>query len=252
MLTLDSIRDIRVYQNKEGYRFSVDSLLLFSFVNLPRATTIADLGAGSGIIGILLARKYPGARVTLIELQGGLVRVARKNVELNDLADRVRVLQSDIRLMASAGPLHQEKFDLIVSNPPFRRPRTGLISLSDERALARHELALPLEELVRTASQLLKHHGRFCLVHLPERLFDVSGCMRRHTLEPKRVRFVHSTSSTEAKMVLIEAVKGGRPGAKVEAPLVVYNDDGSPTPEMRQIYGAKENDGDTWPEDENR
>jgi len=252
MLTLDSIRDIRLYQSKEGYRFSVDALLLFPFVNLPRAATIADLGAGSGIIGILLARKYPGSRVTLIELQESLVRIAGKNVELNDLADRVRVLQSDIRLLTSAEPLHQEKFDLIVSNPPFRRPRTGLISLSDERALARHELALPLEELVRTASHLLRHHGRFCLVYLPERLFDVSGCMRRYALEPKRVRFVHSTSSTAAKMVLIEAVKGGRPGVKVEAPLVVYTSDGAPTTEMRQIYGAKESDDDTWPEDENR
>jgi tRNA1Val (adenine37-N6)-methyltransferase len=252
MLTLDSIRDIKLYQSKEGYRFSVDALLLFSFVNLPRAVAIADLGAGSGIIGILLARKYPDARVTLIELQESLVRIARKNVELNDLTDRVRVLQSDIRFLTSATSPHQEKYDLIVSNPPFRRPRTGLISLSDERALARHELALPLEELVRTASQLLRHHGRFCLVYLPERLFDASGCMRHHALEPKRVRFVHSTPATEAKMVLIEAVKGGHSVAKVEAPLFVYNEDGSPTPEMRQIYATKESDDDTWPEDENR
>lgn len=241
MLTLDSIRDIRLWQSKEGYRFSVDALLLFSFVNLPRAEAIADLGAGSGVIGLLLARKYPGSRVTLIELQESLVNIARKNVGLNCLGGRVRVLQSDVRSLCSEQSLSGEKFDLVVSNPPFRRPRTGLLSLSGERAVARHELLLPLEDLVRAASGLLVHHGRFCLVHLPERLFDVSASMTRHGLEPKRLCFIHSTRATGAKMVLIEGVKGGRPGAKTEAPLFVYNDDRSYTDRMRRLYASSEN-----------
>src|SRR5512137_1533867 len=99
MLTLDSIGDISLYQSKEGYRFSVDALLLFSFVTLSRVASIADLGAGSGVIGLLLAKKYPASRVTLIELQHSLACIARRNVELNGLGGRVQVLQSDIRLL---------------------------------------------------------------------------------------------------------------------------------------------------------
>lgn len=240
MLTLDSIRDISLYQSREGYRFSVDALLLASFVTLPRASAIADLGAGSGIIGLLLAKKYPRSRVTLVELQESLFRLAGRNVELNGLADRVRVLRSDIRHLTSGGSFSGSRFDLVVSNPPFRRPRTGLLSISDERALARHEIALPVSDLVRAASLILRHHGRFCLIHLPERLFDVTGCMRQHALEPKRLRFVHSLPETEAKMVLIEAVKGGRAGAKVEPPLFVYKQDGTYSAEMQRIYTTED------------
>ncbi|MDA8339276.1 MAG: methyltransferase [Nitrospiraceae bacterium] len=97
MLTLDTIRDIQIYQNKNGYRFSVDALLLFSFINLPRVKKIADLGAGSGIIGILLAKKYPDAKITLIELQKSLARLAEKNVVLNNLDERVKVVIADVK-----------------------------------------------------------------------------------------------------------------------------------------------------------
>ncbi|MEJ2349124.1 MAG: methyltransferase [Anaerolineales bacterium] len=101
--TLDGVRDIRVYQHRCGYRFSVDALLLYSFVKVRHACAIVDLGAGSGIIGLLLARKFEKAKVLLVELQEGLYRLARKNIELNGLAERVTAVLSDVGLAASEG-----------------------------------------------------------------------------------------------------------------------------------------------------
>src|SRR5512135_3734010 len=96
-VTLDSIRDVRIYQSKTGYRFSVDALLLFDFVDLKSVRAIADLGSGSGIIGILIAKKYPEARVDLFELQEGLAGLSERNISLNNLKGRARVIRCDIR-----------------------------------------------------------------------------------------------------------------------------------------------------------
>jgi len=243
MLTLDSILNLQLYQHRNGYRFCADAVLLSSFVMMPRIKKIADFGAGSGIIGLLLAKKYPLAEVTLIELQDGLVKLAKKNTALNGLDKRVKVVHADINKLfsnyesrkISSSLLHS--YDLVVANPPFRKTKTGLISPSDERALARHEILLPIAALMKSALSLLQHHGRLCIIHLPERLTEVMDTMRQHYLEPKRLRFVHSNETSQAKMVLIEAVKEGKTGLKVEKPLFLYKGDGSYTNEVRSIYG---------------
>jgi tRNA1Val (adenine37-N6)-methyltransferase len=236
-VTLDSIRDIRLYQPKNGYRFSVDSLLLFDFVNLRKAKSIADLGAGSGIIGILLAGKYPEASVDLFELQDNLAGIAEKNVILNRCEDRVRVIKCDLRELQAAPSAHP-RYDLVVSNPPFRRLKSGRLNSEEEKAIARHEITLRLHECINAASALLRNRGRLCMIYNPFRLSELLNVMRGKGIEAKRMRFVHSTTSSEAKMVLLEAVQGGRVGLKVEGPLYVYREDGGYTEEMERIYKA--------------
>jgi len=236
-VTLDSIRDIKVFQSKKGYRFSVDALLLFSFVNLKKVKTIGDLGAGSGIVGILLAKKYPDAIVTLFEIQDSLVTLAQKNIALNDLEKRIKAKKIDIRRIQHAQEsfISQHSFDLLVSNPPFRKLRSGRISEGEERAVARHEIKLKLHDLIEAAAYLLRTRGRFCMVYHPSRLLEVLDILKSKNLEPKRLRFVHSHVSSEAKMILLEAVKGGRAGLKVDKPLYIYNDDGSYTEEVMRL-----------------
>ncbi len=263
MITHDFIRDIRINQNKSGYRFSVDALILASFVSLPRAQRIADLGAGSGIIGLLLARQYAGAEVMLVELQESLAKRAKENIALNNLEGRVQVVKADVKeicmklsefyaLQSQVGKGHAaqnkapagdygmmaEGFDLVVSNPPFRRAKAGLLSLGDERAVARHELMLSLKDLVQAGALMLKHHGKFCIIHLPERLTDIIRVMNACGMEPKRLRPVHSNASSEAKMVLVEAVKGARTGMKVERPLFIFDETGNYTEEMQRMYSC--------------
>ncbi len=234
-ITIDGIRDIRVYQYKYGYRFSVDALLLYSFVNLKHAKEIVDLGAGSGIIGLLLAKKFVKSNVFLIELQESLFRLAKKNIKINGMQDRVSPILADIKEIKKK--LYPMSYDIVVSNPPFRKPKSGRICIADERAVARHEIKLRLAELIESASYLLRARGRFYLIFHPERILEVVDNLRLKRLEPKRIRFVHNDIDTESKIVLIEAVKEGRAGIKIEKPLYIYNEDGQYTFEVKEIYG---------------
>ncbi len=275
MTTLDFIRDVHIYQHKSGYRFSVDALLVDAFVKLPRARRIADLCAGSGVIGLLLAKRYRSAQVTLVEIQESLVKLAEKNSALNNLDDRVSVVHADIGELVrpktaegTEAPNHAETapdaeehaaddspppeatpaqawwssiiaepcFDLVVANPPFRPLKSGRLSIGGEKAIARHEIALSLNELVSAAARMLRHHGRFCFIQLPERLADICVALRHNGCEAKRVRFVHSRIATEAKMVLVEAVRGGKPGLEVEKPLILYDEKGNRTEELLSFY----------------
>ena len=234
-VTLDSIRDVQLYQSRTGYRFSVDSLLLCNFIELKEAGGIADLGAGSGIIGILLARKYPDARIDLFEIQDGLFGLATKNVLLNRLEGRVKVIKCDLRTLPTASSISRQ-YDLVVSNPPFRRLKSGLLNLEEERAIARHEIKLSLHEFVDAAASLLRPKGRLSVIYHPSRLAELIEALRRKKVEPKRLRFVHSTISSQSKMVLLEAVKGGRTGLRVEKPFYLYDEDGGYTDEMESVY----------------
>jgi len=237
-VTLDSIRDITLFQSKKGYRFSVDALLLFDFVNLKKAERIGDLGAGSGIVGILLAKKYSDAVVILFEIQDSLAALAEKNIAANNLQERVKVMKTDIKRIKlfHAPRIAPDSFDLLASNPPFRRLKSGRISEGEEKAIARHEIKLGLHDLIDAASYLLKARGRLCMVYHPSRLLELLDTLKRKNLEPKRLRFVHSHISSEAKMILLEATKGGKSGVKVDKPLFIYNEDGSYTDEVMEIY----------------
>ena len=236
-VTLDSIRDIKVFQSKKGYRFSIDALLLFDFINLKKARRIGDLGAGSGIVGILLAKKYFDAVVTLFEIQDSLAALAEKNITLNNLKKRVKVMKTDLRRIKPLPSfIAPHSFDLLVSNPPFRRLKSGRLSEGEEKAIARHEIKMRLHELINAATYLLREKGRFCMIYHPSRLSELMDMLKKRGLEPKRLRFVHSHVSSEAKMVLLEATKGGRAGLKVDKPLYIYKNDGSYTDEVMEIY----------------
>ncbi len=239
-LTLDSICGVRLYQSVEGYRFSIDSVLLAGFAVCSKGVTrVVDLGAGSGVVGLIIAKRYPRTDVLLIEVQEGLSALAQRNVELNQLGPRVQVLKADVASIICDGYADLiEGFDAVVSNPPFRKPGTGRISPYGERAIARHEIKLTLTDLIRTSSALLKNRGRFLMVYHPHRFNEVIYAMKEFFLEPKRIRFVHPDDNSEATMVLIEAIKGGGVELKVEKPLFVYERDGLYTEEMAAFYSV--------------
>lgn len=249
--TLDWIRDLKLYQHKDGYRFSVDALLLYAFVNMKHVNHAVDLGTGSGIIGLLLAKKYPKSTVLLVELQKTLARLAEKNISLNGLQEQVSLLNADIKdLRSLLGP---HCCDLVVSNPPFRKPTTGRLSTGEEKAIARHELKIKLPELAAAASYLLKGKGRFFMIFHPDRLLEVLDALRLHHLEPKRLRFVHNDLTAVSKIFMLEAVKDGKPGLKLDKPLFLYEKEGAGehsgvfekgaggpyTEEVRKMYGDR-------------
>jgi tRNA1Val (adenine37-N6)-methyltransferase len=231
--TLDTIKDIKLYQAKDGYRFSVDALLLEHFISARRLEKGIELGAGSGVVSILLAKRLRHVKIIAVEIQKALAERARRNVSLNNLDGLVETVEKDVRQLKKVFPANA--FDFAFSNPPFRKTKTGRLSLYEERAVARHEIEITLPDLIKTASYLLKHSGKFFLIYHPFRLVELISLLQKSRLEPKRMRFVHSKAGGEARMVLVEAVKGSGTWLKVETPLYIYENDRDYSAEMRRI-----------------
>ncbi len=240
--TLDSlsIGDLQLLQAEDGYRYSLDPVLLARFVNVKNLSRIVDLGAGSGILSLLLASLSDVEELIGIEIQSELAERSKKNVQLNGFQDRVHILQRDIRNIRDVIPA--DSVDLVVSNPPYRQPGSGRISPNNERASARHELAGGLEDFIAAASWLLKKGGSFAVIYLVERLPELMMKMIAMGIEPKRLRMVHPRQGEVAKMVLLEGRKGGRPGLTVENPLYIYTNTNNGgrrdyAAEVLQMYG---------------
>ncbi len=233
-----SIGNLQLLQSKTGYRFSLDPILLARFASVKKSDVVVDLGTGSGVVPLLLAKLSEAKELIGIELQSDLADRARRNVELNGLQRQVSILQDDLRQIKQLLPV--ASVDLVVSNPPYRKPENGRIAPNNERAAARHELAGELENFVAAAAWLLKNGGRFALIYLAERLPELLGMLGEYGIEPKRLRMIYPRQTEPAKMVLVEGRKGGRPGLAVEPPLIVYRGAGRDyTQEVLRMYGEE-------------
>ena len=234
--TIDSFFNgkIRVMQNRRGYRFSIDAVLL-AYHAAPRAQEkVLDLGTGCGIISLIMASRYAGLEIYAVEVQTELADLADTNVHQNRLQDRIVVLCTDMKLLTlkmTSGP-----FDLIVSNPPYHRPGSGRINPDAQRAVARHEIKASLVDVLQTTRRMLRTAGRFVTIYTAERTTDILSQMRNENIEPKLLRMIHSNRDADAGLILIEGLKGGRPGLKVAPPLFVYDEKGDYTAEVQQMF----------------
>ncbi|HMB15029.1 MAG TPA: tRNA1(Val) (adenine(37)-N6)-methyltransferase [Pelovirga sp.] len=220
--TLDQLipGNFHLWQAKRGHRYSIDAILLARFVGLEKCRQIADLGTGNGVLPLLLAHLSAVEKICGFELQPGMVQRARHNIEINGLGKRISIYEGDVRQMSGLYP--GATMDLVVSNPPYRAAASGRIAPDEERALARHELAGNIADFAVAASWLLKPKGRFAVVYLTERLHLLFGALTRAGIEPKRLRMVHATADSAARLVLLEGVKAGCAGLQVEKPLILY------------------------------
>ncbi|MDJ0989117.1 MAG: tRNA1(Val) (adenine(37)-N6)-methyltransferase [Desulfobacterales bacterium] len=212
-----------VYQDRDGYRFSIDAVLLAHQVTFRKADRrVVDLGTGVGILPLILAYRHAALSICGVEIQPALARKARENVQANDLADRIQILEVDLQ---SLNPRRLGYVaDVVVSNPPYRQARSGRINPNRERAVARHEIAVTLEGLVRTVRRVLRTGGYFWSIYPAQRLPELIGTLQRFNIEPKFMRMVHSREDSEAKMVLTAAVKAATAGLAVGPPLIIYRD----------------------------
>lgn len=235
--TLDELRPagLKIIQAKSGYRFSLDPVLLCAFARVAKGERVADLGTGSGVLPLLLATRTGAGKIVGVEIQSTLADRARRSVLINGLQDKIDILEGDLRNLR--GRLEPQAFDVVVANPPFRRPGTGRQAPVTERAVARHELAGGLADFLRAAAFLLKDGGRFYIVFLAERLVELLAGMRELRLEPKRLRCVHPRRGEGAGLVLVEGRKAGRAGLLVEPPLHVYDGEAY-SAEILAIYGG--------------
>jgi tRNA1Val (adenine37-N6)-methyltransferase len=212
---------IRVYQPREGYRFSLDSILLARFASARRRDRVLELGAGCGVIALVIAKLYRPREIVALEIQPDLVAMIRRNMDLNAV-DSIRAIEADLRTTNDAR-LWRESFDVVVANPPYRATRTGRISPHAGRRVARSEAFATLEDFVAAASRYTRRGGRAAFVFAADRSAELLAMLREHRLEPKRIRFVHPYTDAPATTVLVEARKHGGIELAVEAPLILYD-----------------------------
>jgi len=240
--TVDALFEgrIKLYQSRGGYRVSLDAVLLAHFVTLKSAAKVVDLGAGNGAILAMLAHRHPSARLTGIEIQPAMVERACRNVMLNGLEERIKIIAGDVRAIATlAAP---ESCDVAICNPPYRRALSGRVSPNLEKRIARHEFEGSLGHFLRAGSYLLRKRGRMALVYPAYRCVDLLAAMRAAGIEPKRLRTVHSFAASAASLALVEGRKGGKSEVAVEAPLIVYDGERRYSTEVAAMLGGGSND----------
>jgi tRNA1Val (adenine37-N6)-methyltransferase len=225
----------KIIQNPEKFCFGMDAVLLTGFAKDAGGETLLDLGTGTGIIPILMEAKTEITHLTGLEIQEESADMARRSVELNGLTDKISIVTGDIK---EAGSLFKAaSFDCITCNPPYMIGQHGLTNPDTPKAIARHEVLCTFEDVVRAAAKLLKPGGHFYLVHRPFRLAEIMTTLSAYKLEPKRMQLVYPYIDKEPNMVLLEAVRGGKPRMTVEKPLIVYSEPGKYMPEIYDIYG---------------
>jgi tRNA1Val (adenine37-N6)-methyltransferase len=242
--TLDELRgfDLRIIQPARGYRFSLDPLLLAAFAGTGEAGRVIDLGTGTGVISLIMARRFVSAQIVGVEVQEETAALAGRNVVLNGLGDRVEIICADILSLRKRYPV--STFDLVVANPPYRRHGTGRISPKGGRDRARHESTATLVDFLETAKYLVSPRGTIAFIYHPVRLAELCTAAAGLKLALLRMRMVHGNAGAPARMVLLELVKGRKGDLEVLPPLFVYGDDGEYTEEVKSILSGPVRQGE--------
>lgn len=215
----DFVNDsLKLVQETEGLTFGTDALLLAGYISGKHARG-CEIGSGSGIISLLLLTRDKVEKVTAIEVQEEYARLTEKNAAINSLSDRLATYHADVRDYKANG-----EFDLVYTNPPYMKSTSGKENALSKKNIARHEVMGDINDFCLSAKRLLKFGASFAVVYRPDRLCDLLSAMRAATLEPKRITFVHADTESEPSMVLIEARAGGKSGARVTRPLIIYAD----------------------------
>ena len=229
--------NLKIIQNEKGFCFGIDSILISDFAReIKQGTMGVDLGTGTGIISILLASKTKLSKIIGIEIQKDIADMAKRSVELNSLQDKIEIKNLNVKEIAEKALLEREKFDFVVTNPPYKKLDTGKTNENEYKFISRHEVTANLEDFIKTTKYLLKDKGSMYIVHRPDRLVDIIDLMRKYKIEPKKMRFVHSTLESEPTLVLIKGIKNAKQFLKVEKPLIIYNSMGEYTEEIYKIY----------------
>ncbi len=228
-------------QYLDGYRFSVDSILAAHFCRISGSMRVLDLGCGSGIIGLILARLHPDIRLVGLELQQDLADLAVKNVQANGFSSNFQIICGDVRRVGKF--VQAESFDLVVCNPPYGKCGSGRINQTNEAAIARHELKANLDDMLSAAAFGVRNRGTVVFVYPAVRLAGLVAGMHKHALITKRLRPVYSyPEADQAALVLVEAVKNGGEGCQLLSPMYIYSGKHKGySPEMEKLYAININ-----------
>ena len=231
-------KNLKIIQNKEGFCFGIDSVLLADFAkNIKKGAKVLDLGTGTGIISILLCGKTDLKNIIGVEVQKEVAEMANRSSKLNNLENKFKVINENILNLKKM--YDNQSIDVVVTNPPYKKKNTGIINKNEKKVISRHEITASLEDFINISSELLKDKGEFYMVHRPERLVDILDLMRKNKLEPKIIKMVFSNTNKEPKLILIKGIKNAKPFLKIEKNLYIYDENGNYTADILKIYNKK-------------
>lgn len=225
---------LKIKQSKTGYRFSIDAILLAGQIQLKSKDRMLDIGTGCGIIPLISACRYPDAKIFGIDIQQQLLDIALLNISENNMKHRITIFSCDVKNLnpsMTSGPV-----DVVVCNPPHREPNSGRVNPDRQLAIAKHEIAMTVDDLIQAGKRMLDDKGRFVVIYPANRMMDILKRIVSAKIEPKRLCMVHSKLNSNAIRCIVEGTKGGRPGLTVAPPLIIYNDDGSYTETMKNMF----------------
>jgi tRNA1(Val) A37 N6-methylase TrmN6 len=227
--------NMKIIQRKDMFNFSLDTVLLANFCSINKnVEMIIDFGTNNAAIPLLLSTRTK-TNIVGVEIQEEAVDLARKNVALNNLENQITIVNQDIKEYVK----NNRRVKLVVCNPPFfKLGEKSHLNDNEYLQIARHEIAITLEEIISSASFILDHGGKFAMVYRPDRLIETINLLQKYDLEPKRLRFVYPKQGREANTFLIEAIKKGKIGLRIEAPLYSHNEDGSYSDEVMKYFGV--------------
>lgn len=228
-------KNLNIVQNTEWFNFSLDSVLLANFVTLRTNTKkVMDLGTGNAPIPLILSTKT-SAEIYGVEIQKEVYDLAIKSIKINNLQNRIKIFNEDARNIDRT--FETDTFDIITSNPPyFKINAESLTNDNDYKTIARHEVMMNVDDVLRISKKLLKNNGVLGIVHRPERLVEILDKMKNYNIEPKKIRFVYPKENFDCNMILIEGTKNGKAGLKILPPLFVHDKNGEYTKEVKMMF----------------
>ena len=226
-----------IYQNDDYFAFSLDSVLLANFVTIkPSDKKIIDFCCGNAPIPMLMSFRTE-ARIFGVELQKDVYSLGYDSVIENGMDRQIELINDDIKNIGNI--IESESMDVVTCNPPYFKYKAGsLVNDNEVKTIARHEVTLNLEDVIKAGRYVLKNGGTFAMVHRPDRMIEIINLMQKYRIEPKKIRLIYPKVGKDANILLIEGIKNGKSGLKVMGPLYTHNVDGSYVDEIRMMFGG--------------
>ena len=228
--------NLKIVQNKEYFNFSLDSVLLPNFCVVNKSTkNILDLCTGNAPIPLILST-MTSSKIIGVEIQKNIYDLAIESVKINNLDKQIEIINEDACKIDKI--FETDSFDLITCNPPyFKLNKNSILNDNSVKSIARHEIKISIDDIMKLSKKLLKNNGSLCIIHRTDRLMDIITSMKNNNIEPKRIRFIYPKVGKESNLVLIDGHKNGNSGLKILPPLYVHNEDGSYTEEVLKMFG---------------
>jgi tRNA1Val (adenine37-N6)-methyltransferase len=228
------LKGLQIIQNPDWFCFGIDAVLLADFVQANKRAKIMDLCTGNGIVPLLLHGKNKGAKIYGLEIQAEIAEMAQRSVSMNGLDEVISIQVGDASRVREMEKPHS--FDVVTMNPPYKPVGGGMVNPTDHKAIARHEITAGLESLIESAAYLLNSQGRFYMVHRPQRLVEIISLMKKHGIEPKRIRLIYPKEGRRPNIVLIKGIRGGKADLIMDPAFFVYDENGEYRPEVHKAY----------------